>query len=101
MILHHRDVPGAAIERKSSEVRSHEIRSHEVRSHEVAPSLNSDRSATTAVSGRLENMDDHSTRYRTYLLFGMPGSGKGTQGAVLGRLPDLVHISMGDIFRRI
>ena len=45
-------------------------------------------------------MDDHSTRYRTYLLFGMPGSGKGTQGAVLGRLPDLVHISMGDIFRQ-
>jgi adenylate kinase len=46
-------------------------------------------------------MDDHSPTYRTYLLFGMPGSGKGTQGAVLGRLPDLVHISMGDIFRRI
>jgi adenylate kinase len=31
----------------------------------------------------------------------MPGSGKGTQGAVLGQLPDLVHISMGDIFRKI
>ncbi len=40
-------------------------------------------------------------KYRTILLFGMPGSGKGTQGAVLGQLPDLVHISMGDVFRKI
>ena len=40
-------------------------------------------------------------RYRSIILFGMPGSGKGTQGAVLGQLPDLVHISMGDVFRRI
>ena len=40
-------------------------------------------------------------KYRTILLFGMPGSGKGTQGAVLGKLPDLVHISMGDVFRKI
>lgn len=46
-------------------------------------------------------MDEYSTRYRTYLLFGMPGSGKGTQGEVLGQLPDLIHISMGDIFRKI
>ena len=43
--------------------------------------------------------DNH--KYRTILLFGMPGSGKGTQGAVLGQLPDLVHISMGDVFRKI
>ena len=41
------------------------------------------------------------TKYRTILLFGMPGSGKGTQGAVLGQLPDLVHVSMGDVFRKI
>ena len=40
-------------------------------------------------------------KYRTILLFGMPGSGKGTQGAVLGQLPDLVHISMGDVFRKL
>jgi adenylate kinase len=40
-------------------------------------------------------------KYRTILLFGMPGSGKGTQGAVLGQLPDLVHVSMGDVFRKI
>jgi adenylate kinase len=41
------------------------------------------------------------TKYRTILLFGMPGSGKGTQGAVLGQLPSLVHVSMGDVFRKI
>ncbi len=40
-------------------------------------------------------------KYRTILLFGMPGSGKGTQGSVLGQLPDLVHISCGDIFRKL
>jgi adenylate kinase len=31
----------------------------------------------------------------------MPGSGKGTQGAVLGQLPSFIHISMGDVFRKI
>jgi adenylate kinase len=40
-------------------------------------------------------------KYRAILLFGMPGSGKGTQGAVLGMLPSLIHISMGDIFRKM
>jgi adenylate kinase len=55
----------------------------------------------TATQGSFDGMDAHPHRYRAYLLFGMPGSGKGTQGAVLGQLPDLVHISMGDIFRRI
>jgi adenylate kinase len=40
-------------------------------------------------------------KYRTILLFGMPGSGKGTQGAVLGQLPALVHVSMGEVFRKI
>ena len=39
--------------------------------------------------------------YQTILLFGMPGSGKGTQGAVLGKLPGVVHISSGDLFRRL
>jgi adenylate kinase len=46
-------------------------------------------------------MADARNKYRTILLFGMPGSGKGTQGAVLGQLPDLVHVSMGDVFRKI
>jgi adenylate kinase len=55
----------------------------------------------SATPGKLDPIDDYSTRYQTHLLFGMPGSGKGTQGAVLGQLPDLIHISMGDIFREI
>jgi adenylate kinase len=40
-------------------------------------------------------------RYRTILLFGMPGAGKGTQGAVLAHLPGVIHISSGDLFRRL
>lgn len=40
-------------------------------------------------------------KIRTILLFGMPGSGKGTQGTVLGQLPGLIHISCGDVFRKI
>lgn len=38
-------------------------------------------------------------RYASILLFGCPGSGKGTQGVVLGAMPNLVHLAMGDIFR--
>jgi len=43
----------------------------------------------------------HNGKYHTILLFGMPGSGKGTQGAILGQLPAFVHISCGDIFRKL
>ena len=39
--------------------------------------------------------------FRSILLFGMPGSGKGTQGAVLGQLPGMIHISSGDLFRKL
>jgi adenylate kinase len=35
------------------------------------------------------------------LLFGYPGSGKGTQGAVLGGMPNVIHSAMGDIFRAL
>ena len=42
-----------------------------------------------------------STKYQAILLFGMPGSGKGTQGAVLDQLPGFVHISSGDLFRKL
>jgi adenylate kinase len=37
--------------------------------------------------------------YRGVLLFGYPGSGKGTQGRLLGMLPGFHHVAMGDIFR--
>lgn len=40
-------------------------------------------------------------RYSAILMFGCPGSGKGTQGAVLGQLPNLRHLAMGDIFRAL
>ena len=35
------------------------------------------------------------------LLFGAPGSGKGTQGKVLGQLPGFFHLSSGEIFRSL
>ncbi len=40
-------------------------------------------------------------RYPTYLFVGAPGSGKGTQGTVLGSLPRFYHCACGDVFRRI
>src|SRR2546423_14072931 len=36
---------------------------------------------------------------RKYVIMGVQGSGKGTQGSLLARDLDLVHISVGDIFR--
>ena len=36
---------------------------------------------------------------RKYVIMGVPGSGKSTQGATLAADLDLVHISVGDIFR--
>jgi adenylate kinase len=38
-------------------------------------------------------------KYPCVLMFGCPGSGKGTQGVVLAGMPNLVHLAMGDIFR--
>ncbi len=40
-------------------------------------------------------------RKSAILLFGPPGSGKGTQGAVLGELLGFFHVSTGDIFRAL
>ena len=40
-------------------------------------------------------------RYKTILLFGAPGSGKGTQGKVLGAVPGFFHLSCGDVFRAL
>lgn len=42
-----------------------------------------------------------SERYRTVLLFGAPGAGKGTQGAILGRIPGFFHLSCGEVFRSL
>lgn len=38
-------------------------------------------------------------KYRTILLFGAPGSGKGTQGKILGTIPKFFHCACGDVFR--
>jgi adenylate kinase len=38
---------------------------------------------------------------RGILLFGYPGSGKGTQGKILSALPGFQHVAMGDIFRSL
>jgi adenylate kinase len=40
-------------------------------------------------------------RYRAILLFGAPGAGKGTQGKILGQIPNFVHFSCGDAFRNL
>lgn len=40
-------------------------------------------------------------KYKTYLLFGAPGSGKGTQGKTLGTIPRFYHCPCGDVFRTI
>ena len=39
--------------------------------------------------------------YKTILLFGAPGAGKGTQGRILGRIPGFVHFECGEVFRRL
>jgi len=41
------------------------------------------------------------SRYKTYLIFGPPGSGKGTQGVTLGSLPQFFHCACGDVFRSL
>jgi adenylate kinase len=40
-------------------------------------------------------------RYKTVLLFGAPGSGKGTQGKILGTIPGFHHTACGDVFRSL
>jgi adenylate kinase len=40
-------------------------------------------------------------KLRTLLLFGAPGSGKGTQGKILGTIPQFFHFACGDAFRNL
>lgn len=42
-----------------------------------------------------------SERYKTVLLFGAPGSGKGTQGKIMGSIPNFFHCACGDVFRNL
>jgi len=40
-------------------------------------------------------------KYRSILLFGAPGVGKGTQGKILGVIPNFFHCACGDVFRNL
>lgn len=40
-------------------------------------------------------------QYKAILLFGAPGSGKGTQGKILGAIPGFFHTATGDMFRSL
>jgi len=42
-----------------------------------------------------------SPRFRTILILGAPGSGKGTQGKILGAIPRFHHLACGDVFRSL
>ena len=41
------------------------------------------------------------TPFRSVLLFGPPGVGKGTQGKIIGKIPGFFHLAAGDVFRSI
>jgi adenylate kinase len=45
--------------------------------------------------------DPSASAKRSVLLFGAPGTGKGTQGACLGAVPGFFHLSSGDMFRAL
>lgn len=40
-------------------------------------------------------------KFKTILIFGAPGSGKGTQGKILGQVPGYFHCACGDVFRSL
>jgi adenylate kinase len=41
------------------------------------------------------------TKYKAFLIFGAPGSGKGTIGKILGTVPRFYHFACGDVFRTL
>src|SRR6266542_2346740 len=46
-------------------------------------------------------MQKTSKKFRTILLAGAPGAGKGTQGKILGTIPNFFHCACGDVFRNL
>ncbi len=40
-------------------------------------------------------------KFKTFLLFGAPGAGKGTQGRIIGSIPGFFHLACGDVFRSL
>lgn len=49
----------------------------------------------------MTNIEAKPLKYRTILIFGAPGSGKGTQGIILGSIPNFFHFACGDAFRNL
>ena len=54
-----------------------------------------------AVGQKSKMIEKFNQRYKSVLLFGPPGAGKGTQGKILGSVPGFFHLSVGDVFRSI
>src|SRR5262249_735079 len=50
---------------------------------------------------RINKKNKYPMKYRTVLLFGAPGTGKGTQGKILGTIPNFFHCACGDVFRNL
>ena len=44
---------------------------------------------------------DHPVRNPAFIILGAPGSGKGTQGRILGSIPRFFHCACGDVFRSL
>jgi adenylate kinase len=46
-------------------------------------------------------LSDQPTKKPAFIIFGPPGSGKGTQGLILGSIPRFFHFACGDVFRSL
>ena len=59
--------------------------------------------ATYIVKSNLSKMSrsDQFTRKPAIIILGAPGSGKGTQGKILGTIPRFFHCACGDVFRSL
>jgi adenylate kinase len=44
---------------------------------------------------------DHNLKKSAFIILGAPGSGKGTQGKILGSIPRFFHCACGDVFRSL
>lgn len=55
----------------------------------------------TMTAPQLTDRPGEALKYRTLLLFGAPGAGKGTIGKALGAIPGFVHCACGDVFRTL
>jgi adenylate kinase len=47
------------------------------------------------------NSNDSPPRKPAFIILGAPGSGKGTQGKILGTIPRFFHCACGDVFRSL